>query len=290
MAAVSYTIPQVIGYAQVSEVMMSNDIFIANFAGNQFLDKRHPRLLYMARKALQWYNVYGTNQQVLNQMANYVVELMGDYLKRAINYISGLTQTKPVVTGPSNQSVSVGGNATFTIGVTSSLPYSIQWYDHLGNPIPGATSLSLVFSNAQLTDSGDTFFARVTSAAGVSVSATATLTVTASLVASYYFGSTDYSTNLNAGIDNVAYVGTFPITAGQPLSFTWPSGAANQFIVVRYPATESTKTQYANAPLNNGLIPSLAFDNVKTIGAFKYIFSRSGNTFGQNTANPLIFS
>jgi hypothetical protein len=288
--ATELTIPLILQIGKLSQPLSN----VANQKNTLFkgatLDQRLPRTIYEVWKPISLRYAANPSDTTLRGMAEYLLKLCGPYALQAQQIINNLGQGPLTITGPSNQSVLVGATAVFSISVTSALPYTVQWFLN-GVAIPGATGTTYSKINCQVANSGGVFTAQVTNGGAPVVSNTATLTVTASLVADYYYGSTDYSTQLNGGTDNVAFLGTFPITTGQPLSFTWPSGAANnQFIVVRYPATETTKTQYANAPLNNGLIPSIAFDNVVTIGSKKYIFSRNGNPFSQNTSAPLIFS
>lgn len=283
------TVPNILSLAVYSEYITSAKIGSHLALEGADINETWARLIYMERMGIQ--NRYNLNPSdpTLQGTANYLFSLLR-YISEAITRKNNLAGALPVITGPANQSVTVGNTATFSVSVTSSTSVTYQWYAN-GVLIPGAISSSYAVTNAQLTQSGNTYFVVATNAAGSLTSNTATLTVTASLVASYYFGTTDYSSQLLANSDVVPYVGTFSITSGQPLSFTWPSGAANnQFIVIRYPATESVKTTYSNAPLNNGLIPSIAFNAVVTFGGFNYIFSRSGNPFSQNTAAPLIFS
>ncbi len=55
-----------------------------------------------------------------------------------------------VLSQPTNQSLTVGSNVTFSISVSGAGPISIQWFQN-GAPISGAT-------NATLTLTGATFF------------------------------------------------------------------------------------------------------------------------------------
>jgi hypothetical protein len=285
-----FQISQIIQFQQISQYLAGNDkSSLMQLQSGSYVGIL-PSLLYMEGTLLQNMNSLNPSSSTLRGTAEYVLSLCGKYLAQAISIVGNLTGYKPVITGPANEATTVGGSATFTVSVTSATPYVAQWYLN-GVIIPGAVGLTYTISSALLSQNGNLYSVMITNLSGQVVSNQAVLTVTAGLVASYYFGATDFSTLLEANSDTVPYIGTFPITTGQPLSFTWPSGAANnQFIVVRYPATESTKTAYANAPLNNGLIPSIAFASVVTFGGFKYIFSRTGNPFSQNTSNPLIFT
>ena len=287
--ASQFTISQIIEYQEISQYLAGNDkSSLMQLQSGSYIGIL-PQLLYMEGVLLQNLNSLNPGSPTLRGAAEYVLSLCGKYLSQAIQTINNLAGSKPVITGPSNESTTVGGSATFTVSVTSLTPVVIQW---LLNGVPtGTFGSTLIVSNAQLSQSGNLYSVMATNLAGTVQSNQATLTVTSGSVAYYYFGSTDYSTQLEANTDNVIYAGTFPFTPGQPLSFTWPSGAANnQYIVVKYPATESIKTAYANAPLNNGTIPSIAFGSIVTFGGWNYIYSRTGNPFSMNTTNPLIFS
>lgn len=285
-----YSISQVIQIGRLSQVLANiSNLKNALFKG-QTLDQRWPETIYQVWKPLSIRYAANPNDTTLRQVAEWLIQLCGPLVQIAERTITGISAGLATITGPSSQSVNVGQNAMFSLTIASQTPYTITWFAN-GVLIPGANGLSYTVTNAQLNQTGTKYFAVVTNAAGPVQSNTVTLTVTASLVAYYYFGSVDYSTILQGGTDSVPYLGTFPITSGQPLSFTWPSGAAdNQYIVVKYPATESTKTTFSNAPFNNGNIPGIAFSSIVVIGAWKYIFNKSGNGFSQNVSAPLIFS
>lgn len=287
MPSTSYTVPEIIEISNISLVYINRDIRNANFSTNQALDKRHPILLRMEKKSLEWYNVFGTDVPTLSKMADWVLSLCGGYLNQALTLINNLTQTAPIITGPSNQSILVGANASFTISVTSALPYAIAWYRD-GILIPGEVGLTYTLSNGQVGDSGSTFFARVTNAAGTNPSATATLTVTASIVGQWYAGATDYSSDLLSGVDSVAYSGTFSITDGQPFNVPFPIGQSD-FVVIKYPISQALRVHYENpaAGIDQAAIPGLAFDQ-NTFGGNNYTFSRSGNQFGINNTTGIV--
>src|SRR5258707_647076 len=78
---------------------------------------------------------------------------------------------------PSDQSVSVGQSATFTVSATGAAPLSYQWQGS-GSPIAGATASSYTTPATTLSDSGSTFAVVVTDASGSTTSRSATLTVT----------------------------------------------------------------------------------------------------------------
>lgn len=279
----------IIQVAQISQYLYDRAIYSNKFYNNQPLDIRKPELIFLIRKDVEW--VYQTNPSDPNlpKTSEYLFGLCSPFTQQALLIINNSTQQPPVISGPANQSVNVGQTATFSVTVTSSLPVIYQWYKN-GVLVPGATSASFPLSNAQLSDTGDTFYVVVSNSAGSATSVTATLTVAAALIGYYYQGSTDYSNQLTASVDNVTYLGTFPITTGQPFTVTFPHLVSSEYIVVKYPATEPTKTSYLNPPPSGpdtGTIPSIALD-VNSFGGWKYIFSRNGSAFGVNNVNGQI--
>lgn len=83
----------------------------------------------------------------------------------------------PSITGhPSNQTVTQGQPATFTVTATGSATLSYQWQRNQTN-ISGATSSSYTISSAAMSDNGAKFRCVVTNAFGSATSNEATLTV-----------------------------------------------------------------------------------------------------------------
>jgi hypothetical protein len=78
---------------------------------------------------------------------------------------------------PQNQTVLVGTNATFTVGVTGSAPFGYQWLFNNTNFI-GATDASLVLPVVQPTDAGN-YAVVITNVAGAVTSSVVMLTVLA---------------------------------------------------------------------------------------------------------------
>jgi len=284
-----FTIQQIITFAQISQYLAGNDIASKTALRSGSINENLPGLLYMEGYLLE--NMYTLNPggSTLRKTAEYVLSLCGKYLSQAQNILNNLAAGPPVITGPANQSVNQGSNATFMVVVTSSLLYVGQWYDYLGNPIVGQTSNIYVFYNAQSGDSGKTFYFKATSVAGTTVSGMATLTVTANIIGYAYAGGADYSAALQGGTDAVPFQFTFPITTGQPLSVQFTGPVVDEFIVIKYPSTEPTKTGYNNPPIDAAGIPGFAF-NATTITTWKYIFSRSGNAFTVNNSNLITFN
>jgi hypothetical protein len=285
--SIELTTPQILQIAQVCEYLTVVDIGLKTALKGGDINQRQARLIYMERLSVG--NRYNLNPSdpTLIATGNYLFSLLRNW-PAAQNVLNNIAGGLPVITNPSNQSVTVGANATFTVAVTSSTGYTVQWYAN-GVIIPGATGLSYTLVNAQLANSGTLYNAIATNAAGNASSLTATLTVTAGLVGYLYQGGVDYSANLLAANDDVPYDGTFPITTGQPFTVQFPTPGATQYIVVKYPATEPTKVLATNPPggLDTTAIPSIAW-NTTTIGAWKHVFSRTGNPFGLNNVNGQI--
>jgi hypothetical protein len=281
------SIPTIVKIGKLSQVLSNVDIQKNILMKGQALDQRLPRTIYEVWKPLSIRLQASPSDPTLRQMGEWLMQLCGPYGLQSQTILNNLSGSLPVITGPSNQSGLVGFTATFSVSVAGAGPFTYQWFRNSAL-VPGATANTLNVPNAQLTDNGSTFFVLVTNAAGTQVSGTATLTVTQSIVGFYYFG-TDFSLDLLSGNDDVPYAGTFPITDGNPLSITFPSGAENTFLVIKYPNTQTAKISYLNLPLNTGVIPSIAFDHTN-ITTWRYVFSRTGNPFGLNSANPLVLS
>lgn len=86
--------------------------------------------------------------------------------------------TAPAITSqPADQTVPVGGSATFHVTAAGSLPLTYQWQLN-GTNVSGATASSLVLSSVQVTDAG-AYSVIVSNLAGTATSSNATLTVIA---------------------------------------------------------------------------------------------------------------
>lgn len=166
------------------------------------------------------------------------------------------TKTQPPSIGlqPASQIVSPGATATFNVVATGPL-LQYLWYFN-GNPIPGATSASLVISNAQPGNVGD-YSVIVANPAGNTTSAIATL-----------------------GVGNVA-----PDITVQPQNQTNTAGSTVLFSVT---ATGTVPLSYQWYFNTNTLLPSgtnalLTLSNLSTNDAGKYRVHVSNN-FGSDTS------
>jgi len=81
-----------------------------------------------------------------------------------------------ITTQPTNQTVTAGQTATFTVVAAGTAPLSYQWQKN-GVNIAGATAASYATPATTTSDSGSTFAAAVSNTAGAVTSSAATLTV-----------------------------------------------------------------------------------------------------------------
>ncbi len=89
---------------------------------------------------------------------------------------SGNSAAPSIVTQPSNQVVSVGQTATFTVGASGSAPLAYQWQKGT-TPITGASASTYTTPVTALADNGSSFRVVVTNSVGSATSNAATLTV-----------------------------------------------------------------------------------------------------------------
>src|SRR4051812_16880663 len=251
--SIQLTIPQILQIAKVCQYLTVVDISSKQVFKGGDINQRQARLINIVRKSVQ--NRYDLNPSdpTLIQTGNYLFSLLRNW-PTAQNILNAIAGGLPAISTPANVNIVVGANAVFTVVVTSSTPYTVQWYRN-GVLIPAETGLSYTLTNAQLTDSGATFSAVATNAAGNISSLPATLTVTSALIAKWWWGATDPFPALSGGTDNLTYQISQTIThnAAIVINYSGQTGAENnQFNVLRMPVGENDKTVWDNGPSNNG--------------------------------------
>ncbi len=93
--------------------------------------------------------------------------------------VNAAAVTPTITTQPTNQTVTAGQTATFSVVATGTAPLSYQWKQN-GVNIAGATSSTYTTPVTISSDDGSTFLVIVSNTAGNTPSTTATLTVTSS--------------------------------------------------------------------------------------------------------------
>ena len=159
----------------------------------------------------------------------------------------------PLITvQPSNQSVTVGSTATFSVVAAGTAPLSYQWRKGSAN-ISGATSASYTTPATALTDNGSQFDVVVSNSLGKATSTPATLTVTSTSqpvdVTTYHYdnarsGANQAETTLTpANVNSTTFgkLGVYPVDGlvdGQPLYLSQVNIPNNGTHNVLYVVTE----------------------------------------------------
>ena len=161
----------------------------------------------------------------------------------------------PVVnTSPANETVNVGGTATFTAAATGTPTPAVQWYVSTNSggtfsKISGATSASLSIVNANTTESGNDYKACFTNSGGSTYTAVATLTVGTAPVIT----ANPASQTINAG-------GNTTFTAAA-------SGSPAPTVQWEYNTGSVVQRVSANVPTNTGVLQRRHYEAVFTNSA-----------------------
>lgn len=283
----SANIPQYLIAAQFAQLQYAEKEANQLVFKGSFPTPRYSLILSVTRQAIQARYNKLPNDPTLQATGEFMYALSG-----GVNTTPKTVSTAfIIVTQPLSQTVNSGSNVSFLVLVTGGVnPDSYQWSFN-GTPIGGATNPTYSITGATSPNAGSYTVQIKDSSGQILNSIPAILTVNApALVGSYYYGNTDYFADLNSGNDDVPYIGTFPITNGQPLVILFPLAAANnQFIVIRYPNSQSVKTAWQNTITDQGPIPDNTFRTIITIGSNLYIVSRVAMSL-DSTNTTLTFS
>ncbi|MFM2296082.1 MAG: hypothetical protein RLZZ350_2495 [Verrucomicrobiota bacterium] len=130
-----------------------------------------------------------------------------------------LSPTPPTITAqPQNVTVIAGLNATFSVGVTGSLPISFQWR-LAGTNVPGATNSPLILANVQPAQAG-AYSVVVSNPLGTTNSNNANLTVNPRPTISFA------ATRSNLTLAWPTYAADFNLQTVTNLNHTWTNTAA----------------------------------------------------------------
>jgi Bacterial Ig domain/Putative Ig domain/Immunoglobulin domain/Right handed beta helix region len=156
-----------------------------------------------------------------------------------------------IATQPTNQTVTAGQTATFTVMANGTAPLTYQWQKN-GTNIAGVTSASYTTSATTTSDSGSTFDVVVSNSAGTATSNPATLTVNTAAVAP---AITTQPANQTVTAGQTA---TFSVAASgtAPLSYQWQkNGTAVSG------ATSASYTTPASSSSDNGALFNVVVSN-----------------------------
>ncbi len=277
-----YSISDIISFGKQSQVNSEVKISQNLALMGATLNAEYSRTLYLIRSAVEFMNTSNPINATLRQVADYLYALSRPFI---------INTATISITDPANATVNVGGTANFVVSVfvSNSSPYTIQWYRN-NVAIPGATGLTYSLTNAQLSDSGATFYATAISpGVGTVSSTTAVLVVNAVIQAFFtYSASVDFYPVLQGNSDPFAYLVSVNV-GGASISFPLPSAMpANVFMLCKVPISQSVKTNWFNTPLNNGNFPDSVFESVIQFGGFSYYASRG--QVSMDVTQPLTIS
>src|SRR5215467_8326772 len=156
-----------------------------------------------------------------------------------------------ITTQPTNQTVTAGQTATFTVVASGRNPLTFQWQKN-GVPINGATSSTYATLPTSTSDNGAQFIVVVSNGRGSVTSNAATLTVNAAAVAP---SITTQPTNQTVTAGQTA---SFSVTANgtAPLSYQWQKNGTNIS-----GATSSSYTTPATTTADSGSMFSVVVTN-----------------------------
>ena len=280
--ASEFSISDIIEFGKNSQVNSAVKIFNEIAMKGSALDPNYYRKLYMIRKVVEFVNNAIPTYPTLRQVAEYLFALSKPFI---------VNPATISITIPANRTVNVGQNASFTVSVfvSNSSPYTIQWYRN-NVAIPGATNPTYTLTNAQVSDSGATFYATATSpGVGTVSSTTAVLVVNAVITGFFAYMSSDTYATLQGNSDPFTYQTSFNIVHNANFTIAMPTPSSpNQYLIVKVPIGESVKATWYNNPFNNGTIPDFDWQTLLQFGGFTYYASRQALSL--DTTATLILS
>ena len=160
---------------------------------------------------------------------------------RVAFYALSRSHAPAIVSQPTNQTVTVGENATFTVGANGNGTFRYQWRFNATNALARATNAFLSITNAQGTNAGD-YSVVVTDSLGSLTSAVAILTVNVNVGPSI---TTPPTNRTVAAGQNAA----FTVVAGgtAPLTYQWWFNATNILAWATNASLTITNAQSTNA-------------------------------------------
>ncbi len=271
-------VPSVITLMKISQYLWSNDKSKANIFQRGSINRNTPTLCRIVRSAIEAAYAADPNDATLFVTCDYGITLIHP---RAQLVVNGAACVSPVfVTNPISQTITDGGDVTFTSSAVGTGTISYQWQYNLvnltdGGSVSGATTASLTITGADTGDAGN-YRVIATNACGSAISSTAVLTVNAAAL-TFRIGWT----LVDPYVDN-----STPLTISNAQDISFASGDdlvysgsltnfANKYVEWRWLATEPTPVEWFNTNLNGGPIPDFSIRDVWTVGAYKYCCARN---------------
>jgi glucose/arabinose dehydrogenase len=193
------------------------------------------------------------------------------YLARgsgAVFRIFSTNQAPSITTQPSNQTVTEGQSATFSVTASGTAPLSYQWQRNGAN-IAGATSSSYTLQSATLADNGARFRVVVTNSSGSVMSDEATLTVN-QLPATIQFSAAGYTAAENSGSINITVTRTNNTSGTSTVEYAAAGGTASE------------RSDYTT------LVGTLRFNPGETAKTFTVLLTDDAYVDGNKTINLIL--
>ncbi|HKW87721.1 MAG TPA: choice-of-anchor D domain-containing protein, partial [Candidatus Acidoferrales bacterium] len=190
-----------------------------------------------------------------------------------------------ITTQPSNQTVTAGQTATFTVTATGTGPLGYQWQEN-SQTISGATAPSYTTPSTISSDSGSTFKVVVSNSAGTATSNAVTLTVNPAPAAP---AITTQPSNQTATSGQAA---TFTATATgtAPLSYQWQKNnatisGATAATYITPPTTTSDNGSQFKVIVSNSVGSTTSNSAILTVDAPTFLLNASPTTLSFGSVN-----
>ena len=157
----------------------------------------------------------------------------------AVSVSHSVTGAPSITTQPTNQTVTAGQTASFSVVATGTVPLSYQWFFNTNTTLAQATNATLTLTNVQPTNAG-VYSVTVTNSAGSVTSLLATLTLNAPPSITNQPANLTVATGQNAAF-TVGAAGT------APLRYRWRFNATNNLSSATNASLTITNAQSTNA-------------------------------------------
>lgn len=282
------TIPQIIQIGDVTVYLAANDNAKGNLFGQRIASPVSPVLVEQVTDALRWRYDGNPTDTTLRGTANYLFWLCGLYNLQAQAIIGGSGGGTVIPITPGT------GSGIFPIYITQDNFDDATNYND--TRIVGQNLIIFMNEiNRYLIPGVD--FAYTVTGINILIPGFDATTIDynlviekftvgqstgggGSLTASWYYGGTDYTSDLAAGIDSVSYGGNFSTTVGGNLAYTFPDAADDEpvYLIFRVPDTQEIKDTWFYDSFNNGGIPDSVWA-YNAFGGYRYYYTRNPFAF-----------